>query len=720
MRCANIKILLICLVGLLSTRYIFAQTDTTKTPVMDSLAIASALPDSTVLTSAADSSIQQAVSELTAKEKRKLHRDSVKAVRDSIRISTPRILVTSGLPDSLYYKKIISWHTDTYFNKLKRAKIDTTFNDWYTEYPFFKEDVNATYLGVIGSPTQNYNFFRRNEMDIVPFYAPYLTYSYIPETMPFYNTKTPHTVLAYWGTLFSYSDKEESSMKFLHTQNITPSLNLQMEYHMYGGRGLLTNEGTNNRTFTITGNYIGERYVANGGFISNSIIRNENGGVRKSSDVLDTLIDAKTINVNLEEASNKIKKKTFFISHSYGIPIRFKKDRDSLGQDSLDAGKGTMAYIGHYGEYSHYTKFYTDNIKNSIAREFYNNNFYIHPSVSADSMRVANLDNRVFIRLQPWDNDAIVSHIEGGVGLQNLTYYSFTPESYLKASSNVILNNGYLYAAANGKFKKYFFWEGFGKYTFLGYNQNDLEIKAKAGFSFYPFKSSNEGVDIVGKFSTTLKRPDFYSNTLYTNHYIWDNDFNKVSTTKIEGELNIPKWKLSASVGYAMLNNQTYFDTLGIIRQEEKPISVLSAYLKKDFKLGWFHLDNQVLFQMSSNQEVLPLPMLALHLRYYIQFDVVKNVMKVQIGADGTFNTAYYAPAYNPVTGQFHNQVSEKIGNAPYIDVFANFQWKTASIFLKYTNANQGWPTRDHFSAYHYIKPRRAFKVGIYWPFFVK
>ena len=100
--------------------------------------------------------------------------------------------------------------------------------------------------------------------------------------------------------------------------------------------------------------------------------------------------------------------------------------------------------------------------------------------------------------------------------------------------------------------------------------------------------------------------------------------------------------------------------------------------------------------------------------------DVVKNVMKVQIGADGTFTTAYYAPAYNPATGQFHNQTSEKVGNCPYIDVFANFQWKTATIFLKFTNANQGWPNADYFSAYHYIKPKRAFKVGIFWPFFVK
>lgn len=748
MKSANLKILLICLVSLLPTRLLFAQEsalpDTLKSAAVDSVAVAGRDSVAVAATAGADSlalagmdstmvssqdttgvtadSTKTSGRNLTPKQIRKMHRDSVKAVKDSIRLSTPRVLETCAFPESLYYEKIMAWNTNTYFNKQKRIQIDTTFNDWNTEYPFFHEDVNATYLGVIGSASQNFNWFKRREFDIAPFYAPYLTYTYTPETMPFYNTKTPHTVLAYWGTLFSYTNKEESSMKFMHTQNITPKLNAQIEYHMYGGKGLLTNEETNNRTFTLTGNYLGERYVANGGFISNTIKRNENGGVLNSTEVLDTILDAKTIAINLQEASNRIVKRSFFINHSYGIPIRFKKDRDSLGRDSLDAGEGTMAYFGHYGEYSRYSKFYSDNIglNETESRAFYHDTFYINPITSADSMRVADLTNRLFFRLQPWSSEAIVSYIEGGAGYQMLTHYSFRPQSFVMANSNIRHNNAYVYASASGKLKKYFSWEGFGKYTFLGYNQNDFEINAQATFSFYPFKDKNQGIDLTARFVSTLKRPDYYSNNLYSNHYKWTNDFDKISKTKIEGELNIPKWKMSAYFGYALVNNNIYYDTLGIIRQTPELVNVLSAYLQKDFKIWKFHLDNQILFQISSDQESIPLPMLALRLRYYFQFDVVKDVMKVQLGADGTFTTAYYAPAYSPATGQFHNQRYEKIGNCPYIDVFANFQWKTASIFLKFTNANQGWPSSDYFSAYHYIKPKRAFKVGIFWPFFVK
>ena len=48
-----------------------------------------------------------------------------------------------------------------------------------------------------------------------------------------------------------------------------------------------------------------------------------------------------------------------------------------------------------------------------------------------------------------------------------------------------------------------------------------------------------------------------------------------------------------------------------------------------------------------------------------------------------------------------------------------NAQWKMVSLFVKYTNTFQGWPTGDYFSAYHYIQPQRGIKLGILWPFYM-
>lgn len=771
-------------------------------------------------------------------------RDSLKGIRDSIRWSKPRVLETGFVPDSLYYKRILSWNTGPYINEYRHMHMDTTFNDWFTEYPFYKEDLDAVYLGTVGSAVQNVNFFRRRELDRFKAYAPYITYSHVPENMPFYNVKAPYTELAYWGTIFAFKDKEETNVRFLHTQNITPELNLAVLYQGWKALGMLENEKTVNNSLEVSANYLGRNYIAHAGLIHHNITRQENGGIQDSYMVRDTTVDAKTIAVNLQEAQNKLSRNTFFIDHSYNIHLESKSRRlrkameedsvlaaavdsivalrmqryaeavdaaveaarmpadtgaadstaaggqlpapadssavpalaDSLmaqAADSLSvpadtaapampppvdpvadsllrasvmdtllppsedeiytaladsllfgsAGEGPMLSVGHVGEVTRYYRYYTDNIalNDEVGRNFYNNMFYINPTSSADSTRMLTVDNKLFFRLQPWARDAVVSQISGGLGYQWNSIYAFNPDMFLTGNGNRSLHDLYVYAGARGQYRKYLNWEAQARYSFLGYWQNDFSVDADLDVSFYPFKDKSEPIVLGGKFSTSLKEPDWFSQHYYSNHYVWDNDFGKTSTTKVEAFLDIPKWRLEASFSYGLVNNYLYNDTLGVIRQHDGLINVMSGYVRKDFKLWKFHLDNKILFQYSSNRDVLPLPMLTFHMRYYLELEAVRNVLTVQIGADATMNTPYYAPAYNPALGTFQLQTRELIGYNPYIDVFLNMQWKRVNVFIKVINVGQGWPDGGNmFSAYHYIRPYRGFKLGIHWPFYIE
>ncbi len=771
-------------------------------------------------------------------------RDSLKGIRDSIRWSKPRVLETGFVPDSLYYKRILSWNTGPYINEYRHMHMDTTFNDWFTEYPFYKEDLDAVYLGTVGSAVQNVNFFRRRELDRFKAYAPYITYSHVPENMPFYNVKAPYTELAYWGTIFAFKDKEETNVRFLHTQNITPELNLAVLYQGWKALGMLENEKTVNNSLEVSANYLGRNYIAHAGLIHHNITRQENGGIQDSYMVRDTTVDAKTIAVNLQEAQNKLSRNTFFIDHSYNIHLESKSRRmrkameddsvlaaavdsivalrmqryaeavdaaveaarmpadtgaadstaaggqlpapadssavpalaDSLmaqAADSLSvpadtaapampppvdpvadsllrasvmdtllppsedeiytaladsllfgsAGEGPMLSVGHVGEVTRYYRYYTDNIalNDEVGRNFYNNMFYINPTSSADSTRMLTVDNKLFFRLQPWARDAVVSQISGGLGYQWNSIYAFNPDMFLTGNGNRSLHDLYVYAGARGQYRKYLNWGAQARYSFLGYWQNDFSVDADLDVSFYPFKDKSEPIVLGGKFSTSLKEPDWFSQHYYSNHYVWDNDFGKTSTTKAEAFLDIPKWRLEASFSYGLVSNYLYNDTLGIIRQHDGLINVMSGYVRKDFKLWKFHLDNKILFQYSSNRDVLPLPMLTFHMRYYLELEAVRNVLTVQIGADATMNTPYYAPAYNPALGTFQLQTRELIGYNPYIDVFLNMQWKRVNVFIKVINVGQGWPDGGNmFSAYHYIRPYRGFKVGIHWPFYIE
>ncbi len=700
------------------------------------------------------------------KEKVKRHRadsiqtvrDSVESVRDSIRTNTPRILETFAIPDSMQYKRIITWTHEREFHKLDVNYPDTGFNYRFYDYPIFRKDVNATWLGVAGSAVQYYNYFNRTSENGVSFYNAYEPWTYSAKTIPSYNTKTAYTELGYFGTLFANSQKESDNLHILTSQNLFPELNYTLEYDRFGGNGIMENEKTTNKTLTATANYLGRKYMMHVGYIHNKITRNENGGTSDLSMVRDTTLDAREYPVYLTKASSVTTRKTVFLDQQYRIPFNFiktlqdKKDDKSFRERVLSSGDSTLiakvdslaelhaaereaadtlgdndvttAFIGHSSEYSVFRRLYSDQISASDAagRGFYDNVFNYHPTASQDSARVSKLENRLFLRLQPWAEDAIVSKLNGGIGNRITSWYDFDP-SFLRGSGNTVWNSTFVYAGVEGQLRNYIQWDATGDYVFLGQEMNDMSLRANAKLAIYPFRKARHSPVSLGlRFETSLKEPEAYHRRYYSNHYKWENDFGKESTTKLRAKIDIPRWKFSAEAGYALLANNVYFDSLAIVRQNANPMSVLSASVSKDFVLGPLHLDNRILFQVSSNQEVVPVPTLAANARWYFQFDINQGVMLMQIGANAWYNTAYYSPAWNPATGVFYNQRKVQYNNGPVIDAFVNVQWKRACIFVKLENAGQGWPMEkyDYFSSHGYLRTQRALKFGVYWPFYLQ
>ncbi|MBQ6072999.1 MAG: putative porin [Bacteroidales bacterium] len=678
----------------------WGQLDTMTLPCLDSLT--TAYYDSVALRLPDTSDIKRL--------KRKLRREE----RDSIKAERPRVLETFVVPDSVYYRRILVWNSDAKFNEWHEKGLDTTANSNFYEQPMMKKDISGTSLGTSGSATLYHNWFRREETPDAPMFTPYIGDSETDETVLQYNTKTPYTELAYWGTPFANKKMEESNLKLLSTQNITPSFNFTLGYRRLGSRGMLMNEETDHRTTTIIGNYIGKRYFANFGTVRQRVIRNENGGIRDSFWIRDTSVESKSIEVTLNKAANTYKRRSWFIHQSLAVPMNFfRKDRDSLA-----LGEGTMAHLGHSGEFTTYSKIYTDQIAldDTVARGFYHNNFHLDETNSSDEMAVRNFENRFYIKLQPFAPDAMLAKVNAGIGYQILSTYAFDPKDYLTGRKYSTQHNLYVYGGASGQLRKYLAWNADADYYYAGARMFDFDINANLRLSVYPI---DKGIHLTGKFHAGLRTPHPFEQHIVMNHHQWDNDFGKVSKNTLEAELSIPKWRLDASFGYALVANMMYYDSTAVIRQHAAPVSIMSAYLHKDFTLWRLHFDNQALFQISSAEDVLPLPKLTLNLRWYFDIDVVKDVMNMQIGVNGIANTAWYAPSYSPDIGQFHLQTRELIGNVPYFDIFANIQWKQACIYVKYTNAFLGWPSTDYFSAYHYIKPGTGFKFGILWPFYV-
>ena len=338
----------------------------------------------------------------------RLVKEEQQAIKDSITKNTPRILDTYAVSDSMHYRRIISWTADRDFQELNVSIPDSSYNYHFYDYDFQRKDVNATWLGVAGSPVQHYNFFLRNTRG-TGFWDSYSAWSYSPQTFRQYNTKTPHTELAYFGTLLSDDAKESDNVHFLTTQNITPAFNFSILYDKWGGGGMLINEKTSNSTLGLGVNYLGKKYLMNAGFINNSITMGENGGITDISEIRDTTIDPREVKVAMTSASSATKRTTFYADQQLRIPFNFindiRKSKDSTYTASDDI---TTAFIGHALELNRFGRKFSES------------------STSADSLGRWNMDNKLYIRLQPWKQESLISKIDIGLGDEYNSYHNVT------------------------------------------------------------------------------------------------------------------------------------------------------------------------------------------------------------------------------------------------------------------------------------------------------
>jgi hypothetical protein len=155
-------------------------------------------------------------------------------------------------------------------------------------------------------------------------------------------------------------------------------------------------------------------------------------------------------------------------------------------------------------------------------------------------------------------------------------------------------------------------------------------------------------------------------------------------------------------------------------RQYTGNIQVLSSTLYQNLKWGILHWDNELTVQYSSNENVLPLPLLNVYSNLYLKFTYAK-VLKIQIGADARYFSRYYAPDYAPALQQFFVQEGEhrvQIGGYPFVNAYANFHLKQVRFYVMYYHVTQGLlDNTQSFLAPHYPVNPRMFKLGFSWNF---
>ena len=96
--------------------------------------------------------------------------------------------------------------------------------------------------------------------------------------------------------------------------------------------------------------------------------------------------------------------------------------------------------------------------------------------------------------------------------------------------------------------------------------------------------------------------------------------------------------------------------------------------------------------------------------------------MDTQFGVDLKYFTKYNAPVLCPATGMFATQQEVKIGNYPWMSVYANFYVRSIRLrfFAQYQHINHLFMTKstEYLAMPDYPTNRDVFRAGLAWHFY--
>lgn len=623
--------------------------------------------------------------------------------------------------DSTRNMSIFAWTVSMADNNITLRDIDTTINEFQIDYVFNKKDVGSASLGNLGGAAIPINYFERPRYRNYSFMQAWDPYLRTPEQILFYNAKLPYTNISY--QMSGQRSKEEQVFHAVISQNISPSTSFNIDYNANSMRGQYERQRAIARNFSSNFAHTGKRYAIHGGYIYNVGDIQENGGIQDMRDITDTVYSlTDNIPVRLSRsdgAHNWYKGNTFYWTQSYGIPLRQQRASDDLTLSGIPS-----IFIGQSFEHTAYRKVYSDALKERTPGSDepipYYNVFNLNPNGTNDSVRQAVMDAKLFVQVQPYDRDGILGLITGGMGYErNTYYYAYVPDADIPThgfGGRSFKNSLYIYGRLDGGFSKYLKWEADAKLYSVGYRSGDMDIGGRIALSAF-IKERPLTLDASVRFA--LREPDFWQQNYYSNHYAWSNRFSQEKSTLISAKFLVPDFGLEVGGNYEMIQDKIYYGLNVVPEQHSGTLSMMGLYLRKDFRLGGFHLNHRVLMQWSSDQTVAPVPLATAYLSYSFGFNVVRNVLFMKIGVDGRYNTQYYAYAYDPALGQFHTQNQVKLGNYPQLDAFISAKWKRARLLFKLQNWNWNmFGNSRYFEVVNYPQNRMMFKIGLSWSFY--
>lgn len=666
------------------------------------------------------------------------------------------------------------WKIDERFGNVIPAESDTLPDNFQNFNLTDGPTGQYNFLGNLGSPRLSRIFLDRKPYTNFIFADPF-DYFYTPvNEFLFTNTKSPITNLSYHSSGNKQNGEDRLRAYFASNINKISGIGLKCDY-LYG-RGYYNNQATSLFNGSLYGYYLADHYNMHAWISINHMRLGENGGIEDDNYIthpedFTRSYGSRDIPTILSENWNRNEDQTYYLTHRYNLgfykdvelpdslkpvvpedSVLLKNLSDSIRQvvladtmrtritvDSLR--EAFLASVDHPQEFVPVTSFiHTLRIRNAkhtvysynTPENYYTNLYYGDPDDMADRTRGYAIKNTFGASLREGFNKwakagltAFASHEFRHFTLPDLMGETQIVRGYSE-------NNFSVGGELNKRMGKTLHYDVTGEIVLLGEDLGQFDVEGKADLNFRLFKDT---VQLAARAFIKNLNPSFYMRHYHTQFAWWDNDLDKEFRTRIEGTLSLKRTRTRLTVGVENIKNYAYFATEKTaynndngefagysrsvsVRQYGNSVQVLSAQLNQDFKFGIFNWENEVAFQKSSHDDILPLPAISAYSNLYILFRIAK-VLRVQLGGNVRFFTEYYAPDYAPIIQQFTVQAPEdriKLGNYPICNVYANLHLKHCRIYVAYNHANAG--SGNSFLVPHYpINPAR-FCFGLSWNFF--
>ena len=607
------------------------------------------------------------------------------------------------------------WHLDARTGNRMPAVSDTLLHNFQHSTLPDSYSIAMGFLGPLGSPAISKIFLDREETETFLFNNAYSHYLKDPEKLLFVNTRIPYSRLNYYRAGSAQTREERFDARL--TSNFGKSLNVGLDVDLINARGFYAQQSVKHNNFSFFGNYLSDRLEAHALLHLGSITHFENGGITDEQFITDpkavgesfTSLD---IPVRFNDTWNTLKNNRYFLSGRYNLGYH------ELQQDSLRKGVGTFVPVASIGFSTQFTQQHRrflsydtayvniEGVQMQQIDRFYANRYY--EGAVDDSIHFTSLKNSVSLSLREgfkeWVKFGLSAFLE--YDLRNYSMRDTTGTGYRSYRENAVTVGGVLNKQQGEN---------------LLFNlQADLGVVGVNLGEFRAMGDLETGFNLAGKRTTLTAeayiknlRPKHLQENYYSKYFRWDHDLGDIRRVYIGGKIHIPFTQTTVSAGVENLQNHIYYGADKMIAQEGGNIQVLTARIDQKLRLGVFNWDNQVVYQTSSNQEVIPLPTLSIYSNMYLKTKIV-NELSLQLGVDAHYHTKYYAPGYEPALLQFYNQREREIGDYPIATVYANMHLKQTRFFLMFYNvAPQVLNKNESFSLPGYPVNPFIFKLGL-------